>query len=127
MSRAGSSSRRECPPHAADARGAGGEARANPALQQVVDVLALLERPEKRRERPDVDAGGAEPDEMRDDSRELGSDDAQHLAPRRDLDPEQSLGANRERDVVADRVEVILAVGPGNDLVVLAILTDLLE
>ena len=52
---------------------------------------------------------------------------AQHLAPLRDLDAEQPLGAERERDVVAGRVQIILAVGPRDDLVVLAVLADLLE
>ena len=45
----------------------------------------------------------------------------------RDLDAEQPLRAEREGDVVARRVEVVLAVGPRDDLVVLAVLADLLE
>ena len=90
--------------HAADARQRRREPRADPRLEQVVDALALLERPEERRERADVDAGRAEPDQVRDDARHLARDHAQHLAPLRDLDPEQPLGAERERDVVAGRV-----------------------
>ncbi len=62
-----------------------------------------------------------------DDPRQLHRDHAQHRAPLGDVDAEQSFGAERERDVVADRVEIVLAIGPGNDLVVLAILADLLE
>ena len=64
---------------------------------------------------------------MRDDPRELGRNDAKNLAPLGDLDSKQPLGAERERDVVADRVEVVFAVGPGDDLVVLSVFADLLE
>ena len=90
-------------------------------------LLALLERPQERRERADVDAGRAEPDEVRDDARQLARHHPQHLAPLGDLDPEQPLRAERERDVVAGRVEIILAVGPRDDLIVLPVLADLLE
>ena len=113
--------------HAADARERRREARADPRLEQLVDLLALLERPEERRERADVDAGRAEPDQVRDDARHLARHDAQHLAPLRDLDAEQPLGAEREGDVVAGRVEIILTVGPRDDLIVLPVLADLLE
>ena len=61
---------------------------------------------------------------MRDSSHR---DHAQHLAALGDLDAEQPLGAERERDVVARRVEIVLAVGPRDDLIVLAVLADLLE
>ena len=37
----------------------------------VLRVIALLERPQERRERADVDAGRAEPDQVRDDPRQL--------------------------------------------------------
>jgi len=39
----------------------------------------------------------------------------------------QALGAKRKSDVVADRVEVVLTIGPRDDLVVLAIFADFLE
>src|ERR1051325_6116731 len=114
-------------PHAPDARQTRRESRADPGLEQMIDPLPLLERPEEGRERADVDAGRAPPDEMRDDSRQLASDDSEHRAPRRDLDAEQPLRAQGKGDVVPRRVEVVLAVGPGDDLIVLAILADLLE
>ena len=82
--------------HAADAGEAGGEPRAGPRLLQVVDPLALLERPEERRERAEVDAGGAEPDQVRDDPAHLARDHPQHLAPLGDLDAHQLLGRQRE-------------------------------
>src|SRR6476661_5373812 len=52
---------------------------------------------------------------------------AEDLAALRDLDAEQPLRAEGEGDVVSRTVEVILAVRPGYDLVVLPILADLLE
>ncbi len=64
---------------------------------------------------------------MRDDARELHRDHAQHGAARWHLDSEQPLRTDRERDVVADRVEIVLAIGPRDYLVVLPILADLLE
>ena len=64
---------------------------------------------------------------MRHDPRQLGSDDAQYFAPLGDLDSEQPLRAKRERDIVADRVEVVFAVGPADYLIVLPVFSDLLE
>jgi hypothetical protein len=64
---------------------------------------------------------------MRHDPRQLGRDNAENLTALRDLDSEQSLRTERERDVVADRVEIIFAIGPADYLVVLPILADLLE
>src|SRR5690606_35249660 len=113
--------------HAAHSACGRRETRTDPALQQVVYVLALLEAPQERRERTDVNAGGAEPHEMRDDARELHGYHAKHLAPLCHSHPEQTLGAEREGNVVADRVQVVFAVGPGDDLVVLPVFADLLE
>src|SRR5438094_10168795 len=64
---------------------------------------------------------------MRHDARQLHGHHAQDLAPLRDLDAERPLRAERERDVVARRVEIILPIGPRNDLIVLAVLAEFLE
>src|SRR5215211_3228036 len=64
---------------------------------------------------------------MRDDSRELACNYTQDSAALRDVYAPQTLGAECKRDIVADRVEVVLAVGPRDDLIVLAVLSDLLE
>src|SRR5687767_17983 len=64
---------------------------------------------------------------MRDDSRELAGDDTQHRAALGDVYAPETLRAEGKRDIVADRVEVVLTVGPGDDLVVLAVLANLLE
>src|SRR5687767_10561315 len=64
---------------------------------------------------------------MRDDARQLRRDDPQHGAAFGDLDPEETFRAECEGDVVPDRVEVVLAIGPRDDLVVLPVLPDLLE
>ena len=60
---------------------------------QLLDLLAALERPEKRRECADIDAGRAEPDEVRDDPRQLLRDHAQHRAPLGDVDTDQPFRA----------------------------------
>jgi hypothetical protein len=64
---------------------------------------------------------------MRDDPRELGRDYAKHLASLRDLDAEQPLSPDCKRYVVSDRVQVIFAISPRDDLIVLAVLANLLE
>src|SRR5687768_1101757 len=64
---------------------------------------------------------------MRDDARQLRRDDAQHGAAFGDLDPEETFRAECEGDVVPDGVEVVLAIGPRDDLIVLPVLPDLLE
>jgi hypothetical protein len=113
--------------HAADAGHARREPGAGPRLLQVVHPLALLERPEERREGPEVDAGGAQPDEVRDDAVHLARDHAQHAAPLGDLDPHQLLDRQREADVVAHRRQVVGPVGQRDDLVVEPVLAELLE
>src|SRR5207237_6697577 len=72
-------------------------------------------------------AGRAEPDEVRDDPGQFAGDDTQNFASLGHIDSEQAFSAERERDVVADRVQVVFAVGPADDLIVLAVLADLLE
>ena len=113
--------------HSADARRRSREARADPLLEQAIDLFATLERPQEGSEGSDVDAERAEPDKVRHDAGELGRDHAQNLASLGDLDSEQPLGSQGKCDVVADRVEIILAIGPANYLVVLPVFADLLE
>src|SRR5881409_471521 len=102
----------------ADARHAGGEPGAGPHLLEIVDALALLERPEKRGERAEVDRRGAEPDHVGDDPAHLARHHPQHLTARRDLDAHQLLGREREADVVRHRRQIVGAVGERDDLVV---------
>src|SRR6185503_19635092 len=64
--------------HAADARQRRRKACTDPRLEHLINDFALLERPEERRERADVDARGAQPDEVRDDARHLARHHAQH-------------------------------------------------
>jgi len=47
--------------------------------------------------------------------------------PLGDLDAEQPLRTQRKSDVVSDRIEIILPIRPADDLIVLAVLSDLLE
>src|SRR5688572_18559245 len=64
---------------------------------------------------------------MRDDSRQLAGNDAEHRAALGDVYAPETLRAKSKRDIVADRVEIVLTVGPGDDLVVLAVLANFLE
>src|SRR5207249_6957164 len=96
-------------------------------LLEIVDALALLERPEKRGERAEVDRRGAEPDHVGDDPAHLARHHPQHLTARRDLDAHQLLGREREADVVRHRRQIVGAVGERDDLVVVPVLPQLLE
>src|SRR5213076_2238857 len=91
------------------------------------DLLALLKRPEKRRERAEVDRRRPEPDHVRDDPAHLARHHPQHRAARRDLNAHQLLGGEREADVVRHGREVVGAVGERDDLVVMAVLPQLFE
>ena len=88
--------------HAADARERRREARADPALEQ----RCRRSRAPGTIQRNGVNAPMSmqvvpSQTQVRDDARQLHRDHAQHLAPLGDLDAEQPLGAERERDVVA--------------------------
>ena len=111
----------------ADPGQAGGEPGAGPGLLQVVDPLPLLERPEERREGPEIDAGGAEPDQVGDDPAHLAGDDPQHLAALGELEAHQLLDRQRQADVVGHGRQVVGAVGERDDLIVVPVLAQLLE
>jgi hypothetical protein len=64
---------------------------------------------------------------MGDDAAHLAGDHPQHLAPLGDLDPHQLLDGQGETHVVGHGGEVVGAVGERDDLVVLAVLAELLE
>ena len=79
------------------------QARAGPHFLQIINLFALLERPEKRRKGAQVDRCRPQPHHVRDDAAHLARDDAQHGAPRRDLDAHQRFCGERESDVVRHR------------------------
>jgi hypothetical protein len=75
----------------------------------------------------EVDPGRAEPHQVGDDPAHLAGDHPQDLAALGDLETHQLLDPEREPDVVRHRREVVGPVGEGDDLIVLAVLTQLLE
>ena len=113
--------------HAPDARGGGRDAGARQLLVQLVDALALLERVQEGGECSDVDGGGAQPEQMREDAVQLEADHPHHLAPLGDLDAHQLLDRHGVGAVVDQRRQVVHAVGQRHDLVVRAVLAQLLE
>jgi hypothetical protein len=116
---------RSSPP--ADARVARGEARARDVLEDVVQLLALDERPQHHAERAEVHGLQADAQDVIGDSRQFVQDDANGRAPRRDLDPHHLLDRAGEADVVAQRRQVVHPVADGDRLVVRTRLADLLE
>ena len=108
----------------ADARVAGREPRAADALAQVVNLLALAERAQEHRHRPDVQRHRADAEQVRTDAREFRADDADVFAPRRHVHAQQFLHGVRVGDVVGQRREVIEAVGVRNELRVRHVLGD---
>src|SRR6185312_15031429 len=112
---------------AADARERRRETRTGPRFEQLIDQLTLMERPEERCVRADIDRRGTEPHEMRHDARQLARDHAKHLAALGYRDAEQPLRTERHCNVVARRIEVVLAIGPRDYLIVLTILAGFLE
>ena len=64
---------------------------------------------------------------MRNDAAHLARDHAEHRAPRRDLDPHQFLGGQRKADIIRHRRQIIGAIGERDDLIVVAVLAQLLE
>ena len=111
----------------ADAGEARREPGARPGLLEVVDALPFLEQPEERCERADVERGGPQPDEVRDDAAHLAGDHPEHLAALGDLDPHQLLRRHGEAHVVRHGREVVHAVGQGNELIVVPVFPLLLE
>jgi hypothetical protein len=70
---------------------------------------------------------GAEPDEVAGKAAQLGENDAQVLAPARDLALEQLLDGEGVHEVVALRVQVVHAVGHDHALLVGLVLALLLH
>ena len=109
---------------AADARVAGGEARAGERLDQVVDFLALGEGVEEERHRAGVHRQRAHAEQVRGDARQLAAQHADDLAARRDGPAHELLDRERVGDVVGQRGEVIEPVRVGHELVVGHVLGD---
>ena len=96
-------------------------------LDDVVDLLALLERVQKRGERPEVERHGADVQQVVVQPHQLGEDRAEILAPRRELDPQQLLDRMMPGDLVRQRRDVVHPVDDRHVLVEVQMLAELLE
>ena len=105
---------------------AGMEPRAGDALVELHQLLALLETPEERRDRADIEREGGEVQEMIEDARDLGEQNADIFGARRRLDPEQFLDGEREGVLLAHRRDVIEPVEIGDGLEIGLVFDELL-
>ena len=103
------------------------KALARDGLANVVDLLALIEGVKKCGEGAEVDGRGADAQQMIADAGQLGEDDANVLAARRQLDAEQLFDRVMPGDLVGERRDVIHPIDDGHVLVVIQVLAELLE
>ncbi len=83
------------------------EPRARDALVELHQLLALLEAPEQRRDRADIEGEGGQVEEMIEDARDLGEEHADHLGARRRIDAQELLDRQRVGVLLAHRRDVI--------------------
>ena len=113
--------------HAADPGVAGMEPVARHLFVDVVDQLPQVEGEQERRERPQVERGGAGAEQVIADPRQLGDDHADVLAARGQLDVQQLLDRVVPGHLVHRRADVVLAVDDRHVLVEVEVLAQLLE
>ena len=96
-------------------------------LEQIENFLPLAKAMEKRRERADVQAVGADGEKVRCDPLKLGGDDADGLDALVELDAHQLFDRRGVGEAVVHRAHVIQAVGERNDALVVDVLRVLFE
>ena len=112
---------------AADARVGDGEARARDLVEDGVDLLAVLERPQEDRQRAGVHHHRAGPQEVAGDAGELTADGPEPLGALGGLDAGQLLDREAPRHVVRVGRHVVHAVRVGHELLVGLHLGQLLD
>ena len=90
--------------------------RAADALVELHQQLALLEPPQERRHRADIQGVGGDVQQMVEDARDLVEQHADVLAARRHLEAEQLLDRQREGVLLAHRRDVVEPVEIGDRL-----------
>jgi phage tail protein X len=103
------------------------EPRAAELLDEVVDVLALAERPRERRDGADIHRHRSEGDHVARDAVELARDRAEILRALRHLDPHELLARGRPALVGEHGSDVVDAIGVRHVARVRAALADLLD
>ena len=101
-------------------------AAAGGLLHDGLQLLALAERVEHRRDRAELERVGAEEHQVREHAVELGEQGAQPDRPLGHLHAEHRLDAEHHPELVAERREPVVAVGEHGDLAVVAHLEQLL-
>ena len=112
--------------HAAGAKVVDVHARARYRLVKLHQSLAVLERPQERRHRPDVDGLRGKPQQMVQDARDLGEHDTDVLRPERRLAAQQLLDGKGEGVLLGHRRDVVQTVEIGQRLEVGLVLDQLL-
>ena len=102
--------------HAARPEIVGMQPRAGDALVELHQPLALLEPPQERRHRADIEGEGADVEEMVEDAGDLGEQHADVLRARRRLDAQQLFDRQREGVLLAHRRDVVEPVEIGDRL-----------
>ena len=121
-----SEARRQVLVHAAGAEVVRMQARAGDPLVELHQLLALLERPEERRHRADIQREGGDVEQVVEDAGDLVEQHADILAARRHFDAQQLLDRQREGVLLAHRRDVIEPVEIGDRLEVGLVLDQLL-
>src|SRR4051812_7180236 len=96
-------------------------------LDNVVNMLALLEPIQERRERAQVERRGANIKQMIMQSHQLGENRPQILAPRRQLNPQQLLDRVMPGNLVRDRRNIIHPIYDRHVLIEVEMFAQLLE
>ena len=112
---------------AADAEVGGHHALAGDVFKDAHGLFALAPAVEKHAHGADVEGMGAEPDQVRLDTRDLVEQHAEDLRALGDLEAEQLLDGEAVAEVVRHRTEIVDAIGQGDDLLVELGLARLLD
>ena len=112
--------------HAADAEILGVHARAGGALIEHHQLLALVEAPQRRRQRADVHGLRGDVQQMREMAADLGEQHADELGAARHLDAEQALGREAEGVLLVHGRDVVEPVEVADGLQIRLVLDQLL-
>ncbi len=110
-----------------DPEGVRGEARTAVLFEDLQDFLALSKRVKNRRHRPQVERVGAEPNQMAGNALQFRQDHAGVLCPRWNLHSQELLNGLDVSHAVGHGRDVIHTIDVRSELLVGAVLRDLLD
>ena len=117
----------QIPGDAANSREGGHHPNARVGLVEIEDKLAITPGVEETGVDAEIEAGGAQPELVARDPRQLHHQDPDRLRPGRDLHADQLFDGHHEPDVVDGRRQVIHSVAEGDALGVGLLLEGFLE